>query len=387
MKIVLVSPYDIAYPGGVNAHILHLQEHFLRAGHTAKILAPSSKSAATLSHNNVLVVGKPLSIPASGSIARITLSPLLAPRVKAILNQEQFDIVHIHEPLVPALPITVLRFSQAVNLGTFHAYHKGSRGYRLTWRLLKRWFRRLHGKIAVSEPARQFVSRYFPGYYKIIPNGIEVSHFATERPPLAEFLDGRLNILFVGRFEKRKGLNYLLEAYRIVKDRFPDSRLIVVGPDAGREPYQYLVEDLRLPDVVFVGFVPNEELPRYYQAAHVFCAPATGEESFGIVLLEAMAASRPVVASDIQGYNSVVRHNIEGLLVPPKDPEALAQALGKLLGDPQLRRSMGARGHLRAEEYDWTHIASRVLDYYQSLLEEVRGTGSEQNQPEIDSEG
>ncbi|MBI2305019.1 MAG: glycosyltransferase family 4 protein [Chloroflexi bacterium] len=371
MKIAIVSPYDFSYPGGVTSHISHLQSNFTQMGHQVRVLAPSSKPYEMMANPDVITVGKPTPIPASGSIARITLSLRLAKRVKEILSQEQFDIVHLHEPLVPSLPITVLRFSTAVNVGTFHAYHDKSRAYFYARRILKRWFRKLDGKIAVSSAAMEFVSRYFPGYYNVIPNGIDAERFAIPQPPLEEYCDGKLNILFVGRLEKRKGLKYLLCAFARLKKQFSGIRLVVVGPDGGLlAGLQRWVEKEKVPDVIFVGFVPFEQLPRYYQTAHIFCSPATGQESFGIVLLEAMAAAKPIVASRIGGYPDLITHGREGLLVEPKDDEALAASLGRLLEDETLRHSMGLRGQTKAACYSWKPISSRILDYYQRLLEE-----------------
>ncbi|MDP2726452.1 MAG: glycosyltransferase family 4 protein [Dehalococcoidia bacterium] len=371
MKIALVSPYDFPYPGGVTEHISHLEEHFTRWGHRVKILAPSSGDREALAKRGVLVVGKPVSIPANGSIARITLSLRLAGQVKAILRQEQFDIVHFHEPLLPALPLQVLRFSDAVNIGTFHTYRGRHLAYHYGKRILKRWFRKLDGKIAVSLPAMEFVRQYFPGYYNIIPNGIDYDCFAGECEPLPELNDGKLNILFVGRLEKRKGLRYLLEAFQLVKNDLPSCRLVIVGPvSKGAARYQEWARHRGLADVVFTGMVSHEDLPRYYHSAHIFCSPATGQESFGIVLLEAMAAGRPIVASDIEGYRLLVEPGVDGLLVPPKDKKALAEALLRLASDPVLRTEMGEAGRRKAKHYTWSAVAGRVLNYYQRLLSE-----------------
>lgn len=371
MKIALVSPYDFPYPGGVTAHISHLQEHFTRWGHRVKILAPSSGDSVELAKRGVTVIGKPVSIPANGSIARITLSLRLAGQVKAILNQEQFDVIHLHEPLLPALPLQVLRFSDAVNIGTFHTYRGRHLGYHYGKRLLKHWFRKLDGKIAVSLPAMDFVRQYFPGYYNIIPNGIDYDRFSCETAPLPEFDDGKLNLLFVGRLEKRKGLRYLLEAYQTVKARVPASRLIVAGPVAGgARRYQDWVSRRGLNDVVFTGRVSHDDLARYYASCQIFCSPATGQESFGIVLLEAMAAGKPIVATDIEGYRKLIEPGSDGLLVPPKDQTALAEALLSLADDELMRHRMGEAGRIKARDYTWSAVAGRVLSYYQRLLNE-----------------
>lgn len=368
MKIALVSPYDYANPGGVINHICHLCDQFVKMGHVAKIITPCSDRKACLDSQHIIALGRPFPVPSGGSIARTTLSPALSRPARAILETERFDIIHLHEPLGSTLPLTILRVSQSVNVGTFHACHREPRGYKMMRPFVIRWFNKLDGKIAVSKPAMNYISKHFPGDYTIIPNGIDVEHFSIEVSPIERFCDGKLNILFVSRLEKRKGLMYLLNAYKEVKRELPNSRLIVVGPGA-RWDYEKAVSKANLEDVVFIGYVSNEDLPRYYKTADLFCAPATGGESFGIVLLEAMAAAKPIVASHIDGYASVISHGAEGLLVPPRDEQALATAIIQLLSDESLRQEMGSRGRLNVEKYDWQNIARRVVEYYTSLLD------------------
>jgi len=272
---------------------------------------------------------------------------------------------------MPALPLTVLRFSHAVNVGTFHAAKEGgNRPYSYTRTLLRRYFRKLDGRIVVSAAAELLVSRYFQGKFQIIPNGIDRSWFTPAARPPAEFCDGRLNILFVGRMEKRKGLGFLLRAFPLVKRELPRSRLIIVGDGRLRERYERFVRKAGLEDVVFTGDVSDEDLPGYYQAAHVCGFPATGNESQGYVVLEALASGKPIVASNIEGYASVVTHGVEGLLTLPKDAENLALSLVHLLADERLRQEMGARARVSAEQYSWDRVARRVLSYYQRLLYE-----------------
>ncbi len=373
MKIALVSPYDFAYPGGVANHISALESHFTRMGHEVKVIAPASRVVSTFGER-FIPIGKPRPIPTSGSITRITISLRLAPTIKAVLSEEKFDIIHLHEPFMPMLCSAVLRFSNTVNIGTFHACH-GSPGYNfgrpISTIMLNRRAHKLDGKIAVSKPAMEYAIKYVPGYYNIIPNGIDLEHFSPDVSPIEEFSDGKQNILFVGRLEFRKGLNYLLKAYLQIKQEIPNSRLIVVGPGTRlRKRYERWIKRNGLKDVVFVGYAPYTELPRYYRTADVFCAPATSRESFGIVLLEAMAVGKPIVATNIDGYASVVTHGEEGWLVPPKDSRGLAQALVSVMSDETLRQQMGARGRLKAREYSWEHIARRVLDYYTRVISE-----------------
>jgi phosphatidylinositol alpha-mannosyltransferase len=374
MKIALVSPYDFAYPGGVTNHIFSLEHYLTRMGHEVKIIAPASKAVPTFG-DRFIPIGRPRAIPTSGSIARVTISTRLSPAIKAVLAKENFDIIHLHEPLMPMLCTTVLRLSQTKTVGTFHAF-AGRPAYNfakpLTIRFLRRWFSKLDGKIAVSQPAMEFANKHLPGHYDIIPNGVDLERFSPDVPPIGEFCDGKLNILFTGRLEKRKGVNYLLKAYPQVKEAVPDSRLLIVGPGTRlRKSYEKYVRRHGLKDVVFTGHVPYDDLPRYYKTADVFCAPATGSESFGIILLEAMAIGKPIVASNIDGYARLVTPGADGLLVPPRDEKMLAQALISLLSDESLRQQMGDRGKLKAREYDWKRLAQKIESYYTSILDET----------------
>ncbi len=374
MKIGLVSPYDLAVPGGVNSHIHHLADNFTAMGHEVRLMAPSSDI------NNLrpdaIAIGHPRNIPAGGSIARMSMSPRLARPIKRLLDEEAFDVVHVHEPLVSFLPVQFLRFSKAVNVGTFHAAREsGARLYVYTRRLLKEAFHGLDGKIAVSQAASNLIQPHFPGYYNIIPNGVDIERFSKPSPPLAELDDGMLNILFLGRLEKRKGLSYLLRAFVQLKAAMPRTRLVIVGgyDERQKRAYQHWVDESGVKDVVFVGFVPLETLARYHHSSHIYCAPNTGNESQGIVLLEAMAAGLPVVASNIEGFAGVITHGVEGMLVRPKDSDALATALLEVAKDPDLRATMGAKGSERAQHFSWERVSQRVLSYYERLAYEKSG--------------
>lgn len=372
MKIALVSPYDFAYPGGVVSHISHLGRELELMGHTVKILAPVSNTSA-VGLDNLIAVGRPFPVPTGGSIARISLSIWRERRVKSVLQGETFDVVHLHEPLAPVLPLTVLHRSNSPNVGTFHAFHDRTYKYRLSHHFLHRLFNKLDGRIAVSAPAMNYVSKFFPGDYRIVPNGVDVDFFAEEVPPFDAFNDGKLNIMFLGRMEKRKGLRYLLEAFSSLKWEYPQLRLLVVGPGTpGKECYQ-IMSERNVQDVVVVGGVDSEAVRRYLRTAHIFCAPNTGKESFGIILAEAMASGKPVVASDIEGFASVMTNGKEGFLVPPKDSEALAEALERLILDPELRAGMADRSIITAQKYRWDRVATEVVGCYREAQAAHRG--------------
>lgn len=372
LRIAQVSPYDYPYPGGVTEHISYLGHHLRNMGHDVTIIAPSSTPEDELDDHVVRIGSFIVPVPFSGSVARLSLSPRMYLQVRSLLNDEQFDIIHIHEPTVPTLAPAILRYSRSVNVGTFHAYRETGTGLEVS-RPLFRYLQRLHGRICVSEANRTYVQRYFSGEYRVIPNGIEVSRFADETiSPIEKFDDDYLNVLFVGRLEERKGFRYLLRAFRQVKKDVGNARLLVVGAYEKEDKVSYLeyVRHYHLHDVKFIGYVPSDELPRWYHTADVFCAPSTGYESFGIVLLEAMAAGVPIVASNIAGYRSVLQHGVQGELVPPADPEMLASTLTRLLRDPERRQTYADAGRETAPRYAWKRVSERVLSYYHELLEQ-----------------
>src|SRR5919206_4677872 len=232
MKLALVSPYDFAYPGGVTEHVANLAEQFRASGHEVHIIAPSSDDESepiTIGDAHIHRIGRVVSIPANGSVARITLSLRSYLQAKRLLQEQQFDLIHLHEPMMPALPLTVLRHSNTTNIGTFHAYRNSRLAYFYGKGILRPFFRKLHGHIAVSGAAREFVGEYFPADYRIIGNGIDFRRFNTRYPRLEHLADGRPTVLFVGRLEKRKGLKFLLRAWPEVLRRHPEARLVVVG--------------------------------------------------------------------------------------------------------------------------------------------------------------
>ncbi len=233
-------------------------------------------------------------------------------------------------------------------------------------------WRRLHGRIVVSNATHKFITHYFPADYRIIPNGINLKNFTQAITPFPEFMDGKQNILFLGRFEKRKGAKYLLRAIPTIRERHPNTRFIFVGEGRLRPGFQHFVERKGWPDVIFTGYIPEEDKPRYFASADIFCAPATGGESLGVVLLEAMAAGKPIVASNISGYATVITDGIDGLLTQPRNSAELAHAVGQLLTYEPLRQRFAQAGLQKADAYAWPHVAAQVLDYYSEVIEEQK---------------
>jgi phosphatidylinositol alpha-mannosyltransferase len=373
MKIGLVTPYAYPTPGGVNDHVGSLYRVLRARGHDVRIIT-SSHGLQKSSEGDILRIGKGFSVPFNGSMGTVTVSPTYLKQMREVLERERFDILHFHEPFVPFLSLVTLTVSNSVNVATFHAFGGLSASYEFGRRFLGHYTSKLHGRIAVSPAARHFISRYFPSEYKILPNGVEPSRYRSAEP-IATYRDGVPNILFVGRMEPRKGLIHLLRAFRKLQLDGVSARLIVVGNGPGDREARRYVLTRHLENVEFLGRVSEEKKRQLFKTADVFVSPATGRESFGIVLLEAMSAGAPIICSDIHGYRAVVRRDRDGLLVPPGDAEALSDAILRVIGDPHLRAQLSRAGEERAELFSWDHVGASVEEYYGFVIRRLAGEG------------
>ena len=355
MRVGLVCPYSLTLPGGVQEQVLGLASTLRGMGHQARVLGPCDGPPPEV---GVIALGNCLPTQANGSVAPIAPDPSCALRTIRALRDEEFDVVHLHEPCAPGATVTALVQAPAPLVGTFHA--AGVSGAYRWLRPLARWLAsRLTVRCAVSEDAQALASRYLGGTYHLLFNGIEVDRFAKASPWPAQ---GR-TILFLSRHEARKGLEVLLEAL----ERLPaDMRLWVAsdGPDTARLR-ERTAGDGR---IEWVGRISEEEKARRLRAADVLCAPSLHGESFGLVLLEGMAARTPVVASDLPGYRNVARHDKEALLVPPGDADALAAALRRVLDSPETARALVAGGEARAVEFSMDRLAACYLELYEAAL-------------------
>jgi len=370
VKIAQVTPYDFHHPGGVAEHIGHLREEYTRLGHEVVVIAPRSTKGGIQTEDGFYGIGRTITIPGNGSKVRLTFDVTLYHAVKEVMRMEQFDVVHVHEPLLPVLGPMVLLNSLAPNVATFHAFRDSNAWYSAFRTYMTFLPTKVDVRIAVSEPAKEFVSQYFESDYRVIPNGINTSEFSPDHEPIQRMKqNGGPNILFVGRYEEpRKGFKYLLRAMPLIRQQFPDARLTVVG--SGRpEKFDDIIGQYGIWGVDFVGKISAGDLPKYYASCDIFCAPSIERESFGIVLLEAMASGKPVVACDNAGYASVMKDGREGLLVPPRDPVALALAIVRLLSSPELAARFAERGLQTAQQYAWPSVARRVLETYDAARE------------------
>jgi phosphatidyl-myo-inositol alpha-mannosyltransferase len=372
MKLGIVVPYSWSFWGGVPEHAEHQARSLTKLGVDARIIIghdPPGRLTNALHPRRgrherpppyVIPVGRSVIVPANGALPNIVLSPSAVFRVRSVLERERFDVIHVHEPMTPALAVAAICFARCPLVGTFHASGELSWMKMATpvWGFLAE---RLDHRVAVSPDAAASAARYLPGDYDVIPNGVVM-------PPDAE-PGGRENrIVFLGRHEPRKGLQVLLRAWPEIHRR-TGARLRILGAD----PLQVrlLLTRLRVSDdgIDARGFVQEEERTRELLAAKVFVAPSLGGESFGMVLTEAFACATPVVASDISGYRDVMTPET-GLLVPPDDPAALTNAVVELLADEPRRLSYAEAARRRAADYSWDDIARRLLRVYEGLARE-----------------
>ncbi|HHT0592281.1 TPA: glycosyltransferase family 4 protein [Legionella anisa] len=373
MRIAFVSTCDYATPSGVKNHVCDLAYELTNQGNSVCIIGPSSKPSITSRISNFIQIA---SFPSAAKTGRhipphILLSPKAISRLYKVLNSENFDVVHIQEPLIPPLCISALFHKKTPLFATFHTYYEeGQPLYRMFRPVLNTWLNRLHGRITVSQPATKYIEQYFPYDYKIIPNGVNLDKFSSPVPSIPQLDDSDyINLLFVGHAQyKRKGLHYLLEAFQLLKVTYPKLRLIVTGTRWTGASVPTELNHFDLQDILYLGTVSDEQLAALYQTADIFCAPSIGNESFGIVLIEAMAAGIPIVTTRIEGYMSVVRDNHDALLVPPKDSNALAQAVKQLIDDPALRQRLIEQAKVSVQRYSWKNLAKQTLEYYNEKL-------------------
>jgi phosphatidylinositol alpha-mannosyltransferase len=384
MKIGIVTEYYYPTLGGVQDHVHYFAVAARRLGHDVRIITPEVRdelaSLATAGpqqpgrtdsdgHDGVIRLGVSLPVLSGSSIGRVSGGRDLSRRMREILRSEQFDVVHVHTPLLPTLPLIALRESDVLNVGTFHSVVGKSRLFGLLRPVLQRYADRLDLAIGVSETALEGIRRYVEAPWRVVPNGVDVATFAAGRRR-PEFDDGRANVLHVGRFDPRNGVDRVVKGWVGVRRAGTDARLILVGDGPMRRRYEAMVPDDLRADCHFVGFVPSAERASYYASGDVLLCPAVGG-TFGIIVLEALAAGCAVVAADTSGFRNVMTDGVEGFLVDvdqDADCAVLAERARALLTDRTLRARCVEAGRRRAASFDWSLIAARVLALYDEHL-------------------
>ena len=362
MRVLQACPYDWNAPGGVQVHVRALAERLQARGHEVEVVTPAS---SRVSEPWIRAVGRPLRVLYQGTVAPVCFSAASFRRIGAVLRSFRPDLVHAHEPIAPSTGMFAVLRARVPSVATFHSHAERSRLYDAAGPLLRVVSRRIDARVAVSEAAAAFARRRLGGEFRIVPNGVDVGAFSTEEP--APDLPPGRKVLWVGRLDPQKGFGVVLKAFARLSAELPDLQLVVAGDGRDRGAVQQLPSEARS-RVVMLGSVPHGLLPAYHAAADVFVAPALGQESFGMVLVEAMAAGVPVVASDIAGYREVVQDGVNGLLVPPDDASALAAAVRRVLGDPELAERLRDNGRARAETYSWERVTHQIESIYRELV-------------------
>ncbi|HUW15560.1 MAG TPA: glycosyltransferase family 4 protein [Actinomycetes bacterium] len=369
MKVGLVCPFDWDVPGGVSIHVRDLADELITLGHDVAVLAPGEDAEAAPDY--VTLAGRTMPVPHNGSVARVQFGPVSASRTRRWIREGEFDVLHVHSPISPSLSMLACWAAIGPVVATFHTSLDGhSRVMSAGFGLLRATLETVRGRIAVSEMARRTVVQHLGGDAVLIPNGVRVSSFAGAEP-LPGWPGAGGSLVFLGRIdETRKGLGVLLEAFPSVAAALPGVRLLVVGPGDPSDAIDALPPGLR-DRVTFLGRVSDADKARALASADIYVAPHIGGESFGIVLLEAMAAGTAVLASDLVAFRQVLDGGHTGRLVPVGDATRLADAAIELLRSPKQRAELADAGQVRAAEYDWSVVTQQILAVYDT----VRGPG------------
>ncbi|WP_114907603.1 glycosyltransferase family 4 protein [Ornithinimicrobium murale] len=366
MRIGIVCPYSFDVPGGVQLHIRDLAEWLLRRGHVVSVLAPADEGTELPDY--VVSAGGAVPVRFNGSVARLSFGPIVANRVDAWLDDWDFDVLHLHEPAAPSLSLLALWAAEVPVVATFHSSQSRVGTMRAAQPLLQPGLDKISARIAVSAAAHTTMASGFGGTTLVIPNGVYVDRFApADLPPEP---GGRPRIVFLGRFdEPRKGLPVLLAALPLVLAQVPDAELLVAGPGDVAEVRAGLSDQV-VDSVRFLGVVSEEDKIRLLAQANAYVAPNTGGESFGIILVEAMSAGAPVVASALDAFSAVIGDSGAGAIFPVGDHRALAAAIVRLLESPQEQELLRRAGQARARRYDWATVGARIEAVYDSVAVE-----------------
>jgi len=362
------------YPryGGVTEHVHNTAVELRHRGHDVTIITGCFRDRReTEPMAGVERVGSNVLVPFNRAFVDLTVGFGLRGRLRRLLRTGRFDVLHIHNPNAPTLPLLAIEESCCATVGTFHS--GGGRSFlQDTFReWLGRAVARLDARIAVSRTAEASARLYYPGEYQIIPNGVDVERFRPDLAPFEGWRDrAHVNLLFVGRLDPRKGLDHMLAAMpEVIARTGGRTRLLIIGNSYLRPRLEARVPAALRGHIRFLGHVPSADLPRWYATGDIFVSPASGNESFGIVLLEAMATGRPVVATDIPGYRSVIQPGENAEAVPPGDVASLARVLVRLIEDPARRSELARRGRARALEFTWPRVTDRIEAAYRETLE------------------
>jgi len=364
MRIGIVCPYSWDIPGGVSAHVADLAESLMRMGHYVSVLAPAEFDELLPAY--VVSTGKPRAVKYNGSVARLSFGPIAARKVSKWIEEGEFDVLHVHEPLAPSLSVLACWAAKGPIVATWHSSMDRSRMMLTLSKLAQTAMEKVSARIAVSEAARATLIKHVDGDAVVIPNGVNTAAF-TNAKPMFGWPGANQSIVFLGRGdEPRKGLAVLVEAYPEIRRNHPHIRLLIAGPGEPAETLESLSPADRA-SVTVLGMVAPQDKASVLASGTIYVAPNTGGESFGIVLLEAMATGTPVVASDLEAFSRVLDNGRAGITFKNEDSTDLAKVVTELLANPTRRAQISAQGKLRAAEFDWTVVAQKIVDVYESI--------------------
>ncbi|WP_426566810.1 glycosyltransferase family 4 protein [Angustibacter sp. McL0619] len=367
MRIGIVCPYSFDVPGGVQFHIRDLAEHLIGQGHDVGVLAPADEDTPVPDY--VTASGRAVPVPYNGSVARVNFGPVSSRRTRKWLEAGRWDVVHIHEPVTPSLSLLALWACDGPIVATFHTSNLRSRAMQAAYPLVRPSLEKISARIAVSEDARHTVTTHIGGDAVVIPNGVFVDRFADAPVrPQWQGTEAAPTVAFVGRLdEPRKGLPVLCQAIPAVLASRPGARFLVAGRGDEQEAAELLPEQLR-GSVEFLGMVSDEDKASLLRSVDLYVAPHTGGESFGIVLVEAMSAGAPVLASDLDAFRRVLDDGALGELFTAADADSLSTSLLALLADPPRREALRTKAAVAVRRYDWSVVAQDVLAVYETVL-------------------
>lgn len=362
LRIALVTEYYYPHLGGICEHVHFFAREARRLGHHVDIITSNIEGAVAEPH--VIRLGRSQPIYFNGSQARMTLGWNLTKQLKDTFKRGKYDIVHVHSPLSPWLPVFAIDAADCPVVGTFHTYFDKSNLYGLTRKWLQKRLDHMAAAVAVSHSTTVALNRYFEANWTIVPNGIDLDLFNPHVPAPPGIRKDVPVILFLGRFDPRNGLTTLIDSFKKIKGKNREAQLVVVGDGPLRNHYYRAAGGD--PDITFVGAVLGSR-PSYYAHSSIYACPTT-KASFGITLLESMACETPVVCSDILGFRDVVKHEREALMFPCGDVDALTDDLVRLIDDETLRARLGKTGRYHAQEYGWPNVTAAILDVYMGVL-------------------
>ncbi|MCH9816515.1 MAG: glycosyltransferase family 4 protein [Actinomycetia bacterium] len=364
LNIGIVCPYAWDVPGGVQFHIRDLTAALTAEGHQVSVLAPADSDEGLPDY--VTSTGRPLAVKYNGSVARLNVGMRSTKRIRNWIRDGEFDVMHVHEPIAPGVANVAVWSAQGPIVATWHSSIEKSRALNASFYLAQTIMEKVRGRIAVSELARRTLVTHLGGDAVLIPNGVDCGTF-TEAEPFEGYPGPGKTLFFLGRAaEPRKGLPILLAAMPAIIEQNPDIRVLLAGPSDPAEIKKKLPQDVA-DRLNFLGLVSEEDKVRAFHSADIYVAPNTGGESFGIVLLEAMASGTPVLASDLEAFRRVLDGGKAGAVFENENPEDLARVANALLADSQMRADLQEKGRHRAWLYDWGRVTKEIVDVYRSV--------------------